>query len=58
MSSPCDFDDDLVAHSMNIDDAYRVEKLLARGRGGVTGACLFGRCGSVCSKEDSREDRA
>lgn len=36
MSSPCDFDDDLVAHSMNIDDAYRVEKLLARGRGGVT----------------------
>ncbi len=36
MSSPCDFDDDFVAHSMNIDDAYRVEKLLARGQGGVT----------------------
>ena len=36
MSSPCDFDDDLVVHSMNIDDAYRVEKLLARGQGGVT----------------------
>ncbi len=36
MSSLCDFDDDFVAHSMNIDDAYRVEKLLARGQGGVT----------------------
>lgn len=29
-------DERFVLHSMNIDDAYRVEKLLARGPGGVT----------------------
>ncbi len=29
-------DEEFVAHAMNVDDAYRIEKLLARGPGGVT----------------------
>lgn len=45
-------DDKQTAHAMGIDDAYRIERTLARGQGGVTELVSIDGIGSVRAQED------
>ncbi|HJA28577.1 MAG TPA: protein kinase, partial [Candidatus Olsenella pullicola] len=43
-------DDEQIMHAMDLDDAYRVERVLARGAGGVTEIVSLGESGPFVRK--------